>query len=1000
MAELKLVTPLLSSMSVESCISSRGGTDVFLVKSTKTGQTYILKHISVPESARQVEALKYTGAARTNEDVQRYYAQVVEGYRNELEILESLSVSPNIAGFRSYQIEPKQNEVGFDLYLLCEQRQTLESYLKENAMTQLGAANLALDLTASLIDLRAAGFMHRDVKPSNIYLDSQQHFAIGDLGLAKLEGLRFCSMPESMLSSYSAPELFDIIGTLDPTDDLYSVGMILYRIYNGNHAPFEDEKTSASAADKRRISGEKLPAPMYADYEMSEIILKACAFSARERYQSPEELRDALIDYRRRNEASDAWIVPPIEGEPEIVDAKAAEEEVEPVSFTQADELPEQFRQSFSPDQALQNDLIDSLHEEEKAPKEIAFTLTGDDSAPARPAEEAAADVNAPTQETEATPEAEAKPETKAEQESEEEDEFEVFYKKLLAERRAEKAAAAKRKAAKAEAAEKEKSENADKAAAPEAQSAADEPKQAPSEQSRPRRKRKRRVLPALICTLLILGAACAFAYFFLFAPETLTINKIELITRTSDSLTVIVDSPEESGAFGVLCTDIYGNTSRMSYIRGSETVFSNLIPGTQYTVTAEPANDEKLDGDYTLQVSTASQTELLSFTATAISVTQAELDVMILEGPDPGTWTVSYFADGVEPQQTVFSGHTATVANLESDREYTFELLQPEGTELIGETKTTFSTKPTTDIPEDGIRVALSSTSALLSWTVIGAPPEQWVVTITGPGGMNETQSVGAPTISYEDLLSGETYEVTISAPSMLYNYTTKITPTVTKLRTFTAQADAETGSLVFNWECDTELTNDNWKLSYALHGVDSLPPVELEYDISEESAQIPLSSLLPGATYDFTISLGSGDRLDGVSTVSYATAGAEHFSGFGVKGFYLGLYEKPEKEGWTYLQLSTNKTEFTSDQQIAFALQAIQDPESSAESVSYTLIVRDASGRIVDAAEGSLVWDDIWTNNMFADFFPRTPQTAGTYTLQVLFNSRLVAEKEFTVK
>ena len=48
LAELKLVSPLLSNMEVVSCISARGAVSVYLVKSTKTAQTYILKHISVP----------------------------------------------------------------------------------------------------------------------------------------------------------------------------------------------------------------------------------------------------------------------------------------------------------------------------------------------------------------------------------------------------------------------------------------------------------------------------------------------------------------------------------------------------------------------------------------------------------------------------------------------------------------------------------------------------------------------------------------------------------------------------------------------------------------------------------------------------------------------------------------------------------------------------------------------------------------------------------------
>lgn len=41
---------------------------------------------------------------------------------------------------------------------------------------------------------------------------------------------------------------------------------------------------------------------MYADYEISEIILKACAFQPADRYQSPQELKDALVEYMKRNQ--------------------------------------------------------------------------------------------------------------------------------------------------------------------------------------------------------------------------------------------------------------------------------------------------------------------------------------------------------------------------------------------------------------------------------------------------------------------------------------------------------------------------------------------------------------------------------------------------------------------------------------------------------------------------------------------------------------------------
>lgn len=45
--------------------------------------------------------------------------------------------------------------------------------------------------------------------------------------------------------------------------------MLLYRIYNGNHGPFEDEATGEAMADKLRLTGKAMPTPIYADYELA-----------------------------------------------------------------------------------------------------------------------------------------------------------------------------------------------------------------------------------------------------------------------------------------------------------------------------------------------------------------------------------------------------------------------------------------------------------------------------------------------------------------------------------------------------------------------------------------------------------------------------------------------------------------------------------------------------------------------------------------------------------
>lgn len=364
MAEINLNTELMTNMEMVEHLSSRSGISVYIVKSTKSEQLYILKHISVPENQKQVDALILTGAASDKDAAQAYYEQVVTDYKQELEKLEELSASANLRSYRSYEIKPKEDEIGFDIYLLAEYRTTLEQYLASTCISQSGAVNMAVDLCNALCELRSAGLIHRDVKPANIFLDEQGHFMLGDLGIAQIDGLKYCSMPERMISSYSAPELFELMATVNETIDLYAVGLILYRIYNGGHAPFEDERTSAKAADKLRVTGQELPAPMFADYEMAEIIRKACAFKAEDRYQTPDEMKQAFVDYMMRNQVGDDPITPPIIGDDEPVDPALAEQTVEPVQFTNTDELDEAFKENFSPDNDMLNALIESVHKD------------------------------------------------------------------------------------------------------------------------------------------------------------------------------------------------------------------------------------------------------------------------------------------------------------------------------------------------------------------------------------------------------------------------------------------------------------------------------------------------------------------------------------------------------------------------------------------------------------------------------------------------------------
>lgn len=353
MSEPQMVSPLLDGMTLDCVLSSHGGVTVSRVIHTATGTRCIVKQISIPESETNTQALLLTGAVSDREEATAYYATVVDQYRTELRAFRALAASPYFLSYARFQVVPKEGQPGFDLYLLAPCRTSLGAFLSENAIRQKKAVQLGLDLCHALSALREQGYLYLDLKPGNVFLENGT-FCIGDFGLAQRKDLRFAAMPGRYLSSFTAPELCSVTGELNETVDLYAVGLLLYYIYNGNHAPFEEAGTTEKAANNRRISGEELPTPLYADYEMDAILRKACAFRPEDRYQTPEELAAALEDYQGRNALTDECIVPPLvlDEIPTVADLPEAEEEpVEAIPATDVTNLSDDFRENFAPAQ-------------------------------------------------------------------------------------------------------------------------------------------------------------------------------------------------------------------------------------------------------------------------------------------------------------------------------------------------------------------------------------------------------------------------------------------------------------------------------------------------------------------------------------------------------------------------------------------------------------------------------------------------------------------------
>ena len=342
MSEPKLISPMLDDFIMGDPLSEHHGVRCCPALRKDSDSRYIVKIISVPASQVQLEALLLAGAYSTHSAALSYFKEMAEEITDEVEILKKLSKFEGFLPYEDYQIVPMEDEVGYDVYLLSPYKRTLERYIKSKPITHLNAVNMGLDLCASMAMCRRAGFLYIDLKPSNIFVNDKNEFCIGDLGFVRLNSLKYASLPDKFRSAYTAPEIKDAMSSLNSTIDIYAIGKILYEVYNDGKLP-------------TGMEGSSLSAPIYADYEMTQIILKACDPDPEKRWQDPLQMGQALVEYMQRNGVNDTPIVPlpepvsvadPIPVEPtdtvsEDPDTPAiAEDETVPVEDVPADEIP------------------------------------------------------------------------------------------------------------------------------------------------------------------------------------------------------------------------------------------------------------------------------------------------------------------------------------------------------------------------------------------------------------------------------------------------------------------------------------------------------------------------------------------------------------------------------------------------------------------------------------------------------------------------------------
>jgi len=113
-----------------------------------------------------------------------------------------------------------------------------EAYRVEDRSRRLSVQRsciYALQALKGLERLHFAGIVHRDIKPYNLMITSDDQVKIIDFGLSRVRGEEPLAIPGMQVGSpyYSAPEQAIHPETADGRADLYSLGVMLYRMLTG-----------------------------------------------------------------------------------------------------------------------------------------------------------------------------------------------------------------------------------------------------------------------------------------------------------------------------------------------------------------------------------------------------------------------------------------------------------------------------------------------------------------------------------------------------------------------------------------------------------------------------------------------------------------------------------------------------------------------------------------------------------------------------------------------
>jgi serine/threonine protein kinase len=305
MADIKKYEPLWGSWMVGELIGKGACSEVYKVKRTvsDTVEYAAVKFISFPVSPLDLNELK--GAVK-QERLKAKIAELSQDIIADFNTMQKLYDCRSLVNYREIKHVHQKDGYGFDLLILMDYHESLDRHVAQHGLESVlnGAAKMAQDTAVALEAFHKENIAHENVTPSNIFLDQNGSFLLGGRSATKRIEKRLALPQYKKDCTYLSPESYSS-RDVDSSDDLYSLGIVLYSCLNGGRPPFFPPCPESVTGDDRasafssRTDGKPIAPPPGVDDLFGKIIAKACSFKRESRYHNPVQFQRAMKDYAR-----------------------------------------------------------------------------------------------------------------------------------------------------------------------------------------------------------------------------------------------------------------------------------------------------------------------------------------------------------------------------------------------------------------------------------------------------------------------------------------------------------------------------------------------------------------------------------------------------------------------------------------------------------------------------------------------------------------------------